>query len=251
MQMLRKRLLLAGGAVIAVAATLSFVACGDTTTAQQPNGNNNNQQGIKVDGQGMASAQPDIAGLRLGVSVLADSVAEARTQAAESMDAIIQSLRDNGVDEDDIQTQQLQIAPEYDFRDGERLLRGFRVTNIVSAKVRDIDATSQVVDDAVAAGGNDVRIDSIAFTIDDPSQLETEARREAVEDARSRAETLADAAGVSVGDPIAITESISPAPRPVFLERIAADAAQEAPETPIQPGELDVVVNVSVTWSIE
>lgn len=245
--MLKKRLILAGGAVLAVAATLSFAACSETTTAQQDR--TSQTEGITVAGMGKATAEPDLAQLRLGVSVLAPSVAEARQQAANSMQQIIDSLKNNGVEDDDIQTEQLHIAPEYDFRDGEQILRGFRVQNIVSAKVREIDTTSKVVDDAVAAGGNNVTIQSIAFSIDDPSELATQARQQAVEDARAKAETLADAAGVSVGDPIAITEGggQGPVPMPFAADR----AAQEGASTPIQPGELDVVVNVSVTWAIE
>ena len=101
----------------------------------------------------------------------------------------------------------------------------------------------------MTAGGNDTTIQGITFTIDDPEDLREKAREEAVADARRKAETLAKASGVSVGNPITISEtSYSP---PIYYGRgeLAPAAADVA--TPIEPGELDVVISVSVTFEIK
>lgn len=231
--------------LVAVAAT-----CGDTTTHVDTNGSGNN--GIVVSGEGKATGKPDIARISLGVSKLAATVEQARNEAAASLDAMIQTLRNNGIAKDDIQTEQFNISPEYDYNNGKQKLNGFRVTNLVSAKLRDINKTSKVVDDAVSAGGDNAQVQGISFTIDKPEDLQRKARENAVSDAEAKAQTLASATGVSVGSPISISET-SGSPGPVYYNRAtaASDAAAPVPSTPIEPGTLDVVINVSVTWSIK
>jgi hypothetical protein len=237
---------------VGAAATLSVLAvgCGDRTTRVET-GTGQMQTGISVTGNGKVTGKPDVAKLTLGVSAEADTVEKARTQAAASLDAMIKSLKDNGIAEKDIQTQQFNIEPQYDYNEGKQRLRGFRVTNIVTATLRDINKTSQAVDDAVRAGGNDTQIQGLSFTIDNPEDLKKQAREKAVADARAKAETLAKSAGVSVGDAITISEtSYSP---PVFDQFAGKGVAapETAPSTPIQPGELDVTVDVSITWQIK
>ena len=242
-------------AFVSLAGAALFVAtvaatCGDTTTRIENTGDNQ-QTGITVSGEGKATGKPDVAMITLGVSRLADTVDAARNGAATSLDAMIKSMTANGVEKDDIQTQQFNISPEYDYTNGKQLLKGFRVTNVVTAKLRDINQTSKVVDDAITAGGNDVQVQNIAFTIDNPEDLKKQAREAAVADAKAKAQTLASATGVSVGEPISISETATNIP-PIAYDRALAGAAQEAvPATPIEPGTQDVTVTVSVTWSIK
>ena len=232
-------------------APLALVAavCGDTTTRIE-NPGAGQQTGITVGGEGTAQGKPDVALITLGVTALAPTVGEARDRAAASLDAMLKSVKSGGVAEKDIQTTQLSINPEYNYDNGNQTLRGFRVTNTVSIKVREINKTGDVVDGAVTAGGNDTTIQGITFTIDDPEQLREKAREAAVADARRRAETLAKASGVSVGSPISITEtSYNP---PIYSARDAlAPSTGGEVATPIQPGELDVVISVSVTFEIK
>ncbi|MDE3096117.1 MAG: SIMPL domain-containing protein [Chloroflexota bacterium] len=248
--MKRGRLAIIG--VLGAAAFLTFGAAtcgafGSTTTTVQTTPNQ--PSGISVSGEGKVTGKPDLARLQLGVSVLRDTVAAARDQAATSLTAITKALRADGVADKDIQTLQLNISPEYDYTNGRQLLKGFRVTNVLSVKVRDINNTSKVVDDAVNAGGNDTQIQSIAFTIDKPADLQRQAREAAVADAKAKAQTLASASGVSLGSVTAISESGGVKPVQYSGADLAARAGA-APATPIQPGELDVSVNVNVTWAI-
>ena len=241
-------------AFISLAAAALFVAtvaatCGNTTTRVENTGANQ-PTGITVSGEGKATGKPDVAMITLGVSRLENTVDAARNGAATSLDAMIKSMTGNGVSKDDIKTQQFNISPEYDFSNGKQTLKGFRVTNTVTAKVRDINTTSKVVDDAITAGGNDVQVQNIAFTIDNPDDLKKQAREAAVADAKARAQTLASASGVSIGDPISISESSAVSPIPFDTARSAAGAGA-APATPIEPGTQDVTVNVSITWSIK
>src|SRR4030042_730257 len=142
--------------------------------------------GISVSGEGKVSGAPDVAVLTLGVSALAPTVKDARDQAATAMNGVVDSIKGNGVDDKDIQTTQFSIYPEYDYRGDTQELRGFRVTNIVTVKIRNIDNTSKVIDDAVAAGGDLTGIQGLDFTIDDPSELRDEARPRAGEAAQPK-----------------------------------------------------------------
>ena len=246
-----KRFAIFGALGAAVMLSMVAATCGDTTIRTE--GNSPPTNGISVSGNGKSTGKPDLAQIQLGVSSIAPTVQEARDKASTALDAMIKTLKSNGVAEKDIQTQQFSISPEYDYRDNQQLLRGFRVNNVVTVKVRDINKTSKVVDDAVNAGGNETQIQGIFFTIDNPDELKTQAREKAVADAKAKAETLARAAGVQVGDAITISEGgYSP---PIYDARQSFNAVSApdtgGPATPIQPGELDVSVDVSVTFAIK
>jgi len=206
--------------------------------------------GVSVGGEGKVSGAPDIAVLTLGVSALAPSVKDARDQAATAMKGIVDSIKGNGVDAKDIQTTQLSIQPEYTWRDSNQVLTGYRVTNIVTAKLRNIDNTSKVIDDAAAAGGDLTQIQGISFTIDDPAKLRDEARQEAVADAKAKAQRLAELSGVGLGKVMSISETFTAPPVPLAQGALIAPATGPGPTT-IETGQMDVVVTVQVVYAIE
>ena len=208
--------------------------------------------GISVTGTGTVTVMPDIAILQLGVEVTSDSVGDARDEAAEAMDRVRESLAEHDVDDDDIRTTSFNIFPQYDFRSEQRRLIGFTVNNQVSITVREIDDAGEILDDAIRAGGDSIRVSSISFSIDDPESAMDEARAAAVVDARNRAETLASAAGVSVGRPLTITESggFFP-PSPIFRTESLAFQDGGGFDTAIAPGEQDINVTVSVIFELD
>jgi uncharacterized protein len=206
--------------------------------------------GISVGGEGKVSGAPDIAVLTLGVSALAPSVKDARDQAASAMNGIVDSIKGNGVDAKDIQTTQLSIQPEYNYRDNNQELSGYRVTNTVTAKLRNIDNTNKVIDDAVAAGGDLTQIQGISFTIDDPAKLRDEARQKAVADAKAKAQRLAELSGVGLGKVMSISETFTAPPVTLARDTLMAPATGPGPTT-IETGEMDVVVTVQVLYAIE
>jgi uncharacterized protein YggE len=213
--------------------------------------NNSQAQGISVSGEGRASAAPDMAVLSLGVSAKAATVKAANSQAQEGISDLLDSLEDNGVQEKDIQTSQFSIYPEYDYRNDEQVLTGYRVSHMLQVKVRDIDKAGDVIDDAVEAGGDLLQVQSISFTIDDTTALRSEARTEAVADAQAKAEELATLAGVSLGEPTYITESVSTPSSQPYYDRTYGIAMEEASVTEISTGELEVIVSVYITYTIE
>ncbi len=244
---MRKQIAFLSIAGLLVLGLLSAACEGDKVTVA-------NQQaeslGITVSGEGKVSGAPDVAVLTLGVSALAPSVKDARDQAATAMKGVTDSIKGNGVDEKDIQSSQFSIYPEYDYRNDTQELRGYRVTNIVTVKIRDIDNTSKIIDDATAAGGDLTQVQGINFTIDDPDELRDQAREEAVKDAKAKAERLADLAGVKLGNPISIHEYTS-SPPVAYRDVGMGGDMEAAPSTPIEPGELEVILSVDVVYAIE
>jgi uncharacterized protein len=202
---------------------------------------------ISVTGQGTASATPDILSIDVGVSVLRSSVSDAIAVASRQADAVMDTLLGSGISRDDIKTIDYSIAPEYSWKDDTETLEGYRVTNLVRVRLRAIDRAGEVLDAVAAAGGDEVRIQNLEFTLDDPDRVREEARQEAWKDAEDRASQLADLAGVALGDPQSIDESSSFTP-PIPLYQ--ADVAL-AKSTPIAAGQLEVTVTVKVEFSID
>ena len=206
---------------------------------------------VRVSGTGIVAGDPDVIALSIGVSVERDSVKQARTEAAEAMAGVIESLKGNGLLDTDIQTQHFSIHQRFDYTKGRREFRGYSVTNTVSAKIRDLDTVGNVIDDAAEAGGDLVEINSIRFTIEDPTKLQMQARIAAMQNAEAKAQTLATEGGVTLGKPISISESGDfYEPYPASLEFAFADDAAGA-ATPIQSGQLQITVTVNVIYEIE
>ena len=227
---------------------LLAVACTTENVEVQPS---TQLHGIRVTGSGEASGEPDLAVLDLGVSAEARTVESARDTAADAMNDVLDALKDDGVADEDVQTRRFRIEPEYEFPDGRRVLIGFRVTNVVQVKVRDLDRVGEVIDDVAGAGRDLVQVQSLRFSIEDPDALKAEARKEAVADARAKAESLAELAGVKLGKPISINESTGfAAPRLLGAIPEMAGGLGGAP-TPIEPGEMEVSVTVDVLYAID
>ena len=205
---------------------------------------------IHVAGSGSVVTEPDIATLNLGVSVERETVAEAREEAAIAMAAVIEALKANNIAENDLQTANFSIYPQYDYTDNGRVLRGYRVDNTVRAKVRELESLSDIIDTAAEAGGDVVIVNAIRFTIEDPTALQNEARALAVKNAQAKAETLAAASGVTLGKPVSITEVTSDGSTAVVAES-AALAADARSSTPVSPGELTIIVSVTIVYEIQ
>ena len=206
---------------------------------------------VRVTGTGTVAGDPDVVVLSIGVLVERDSVKQARTDAAEAMAGVIESLKGNGLLDEDIQTQHFSIQQRFDYIKGRREFRGYSVTNTVSAKIRDLNIVGNVIDNAAEAGGDLVQINSIQFTIEDPTTLKMQARVAAMQDAQAKAQTLATEGDVTLGKPISISESGDfYVPRAANLEFAFADDAA-AVDTPIQSGQLRISVTVNVIYEIE
>jgi len=204
-----------------------------------------------VMGEGEAAVAPDLALMSLTVMREAASAREALTANNQAMAEVIAAMKSAGIKERDLQTAGIQINPRYNYTnkpDGsqEAELVAYQVTNTLSVRIRDIDKTGDILDKAVSLGVN--QGGGISFTNEDPAAAVTEARKKAVANAVAKAKTLAEAAGVSIGRVLEITDqNIAPPPMPINAK--AFDAAGAA--VPVQAGENSYAVQVTVTFELK
>lgn len=210
--------------------------------------------GLWVTAEGKVTAAPDIALLDVGVEVQKINVSEAQKQAADSMSKVMSVLKGKGIADKDIQTQQYSIYPvrNWDDKRQQDYLVGYRVTNTVTVKIRKIDDVGSVIDAVSGAAGDDIRINNISFSIDDPVPYYKAAREKAVQYAMEKAKQIADTSGIKLGKPIYIQES-TPYYQPIMRNVMTAamEAAPAPAPTSISSGELEVTVNIQMVYGID
>lgn len=208
---------------------------------------------ITISGEGVVTSRPDIARMQIGVMTEARDVVEAQRQNTEKTNAIIDSFSSFGIEEKDIKTSNYQIYPRYDYNDGRQILRGYQITQTVSIKIRDLSKVGDVLARAGQLGAN--QVDGITFDIDDPAQLEREAREKAILDAGEKAKALARSLGVRLGSVVGFSEGgSSGVPMPMYrsyAEDMAMGSAESVPSPSIQSGSYDITKNVNIVFEIK
>ena len=201
--------------------------------------------GITARGTGTVTATPDVVTVTLGVQTDGSSAREALDANTGAATALLDVLRGAGVDPADLRTSDLSVYPSYG--DDGRRITGYQVTNRVEAVLRDLAGAGALIDAAAGAVGDAVRVDGLAFSVDDDSAARATARGDAVRRAVAQAQEMAEAAGVALGPLLSVTElPTTPAPQPFAA---AADAALQA-AVPLQPGTQDIEVAVDVVHAI-
>jgi hypothetical protein len=200
---------------------------------------------ISVTGEAMISVPPDLAEVEAGVNSDAKTARAASDANNTTMGQLLLALKAAGIDARDIQTSRLSLQPQNaPNHTGPSAIVGYRASNRVTVRLRDVTKVATTIDMLVGAGAND--IDGVNFMVSQASKLLDDARTQAVADARRKAEIYAKAAGVTLGAPLNISEGGSPGPMP-FRKMAAAPMAT----TPIAQGEEMLSVTVNVTWAIK
>jgi uncharacterized protein YggE len=203
---------------------------------------------ITVSGTGRVNAAPDTALLTLGVESQAPTLGAATADAARRMSAVVARIKAMGVADADITTVSFSVDPRMAPSDPARReepprIIGYHVTNLAQVAVRKLPDAGPILDAAVAAGANAVR--GIRFMLADPASAQSRARAAAVADALARARELAAAAGLKLGQVLAIRDTGGAPPIPVRGMALRAEA------TPIEPGQLEVIVSVELQQAIQ
>jgi uncharacterized protein YggE len=200
---------------------------------------------ISVTGEANVSVAPDQAQIDGGVSSDAKTAREASDANNAAMGKVLLALKGAGIEEKDYQTSRLSLQPQYaPNRAGPSPVVGYRASNRVTVKIRDVTKVANVIDVLVGAGDTD--IGGIHFSVTQASKYLDEAREKAVADARRKAELYAKAAGATLGEAISITEE--GAPTPIFRGKMATPMAASAP---VAQGEETLSVTVHVSWAIK
>ena len=200
---------------------------------------------ISVTGEATVSVPPDQAQIDGGVTTDAKTAREASDANNAAMGKVLLALKVAGIDEKDYQTSRLSLQPQYaPNHNGPSPVVGYRASNRVTVRIRDVTKVASMIDVLVGAGAND--IGGINFVVSQASKLLDDARTNAIADARRKAEIYAKAAGVTLGEPLSISEES--AASPVFRSnKMAVGMAA----TPVAQGEETLSISVSVSWAIK
>jgi len=258
-----RRKLLTGICLVLAVIAVSAVGCGGVTPPSAPKAESwsgffsQQTTGIWVSGTGEVTVTPDIASLEVGIEAQEASVSQAMDKAAEAMDRVMEALAENDVAEKDIRTQRFRIRQRtsWDDQRQQEVIIGYRVTNEVITKIRDIEKVGGIIDAVVAAGGDYTRIDDLNFYVDDPTPYYEEAREKAMADAEAKAKHLADLSDAKLGKITYVSEgAVSPTVREMVIEMPPMPAPAPTPSIqlpPISPGETEIRLSVQVAYSIE
>jgi uncharacterized protein len=201
-----------------------------------------------VSAEGKVQGRPDMATVNLGVQTEAPTAQAAVQANAQRMTALLAALRRAGVAERDIQTSNVSVNPQQQYRENQPpLTTGYQANNTVSAKIRNIDNVGRVIDASVGAGGNTVN--GVYFSYQDPDTQLDAARRNAIQEARRRAGIYAQALNMQIARIVAVQEGGGYSP-PVPMPMMRMEAQANAAPTPVQPGEIETTANVSVTFEL-
>ena len=199
---------------------------------------------VTVVGEGEVQGTPDLLTANVSMEFVAADVTGAMGQSNDRQQAVINALVDAGIERKDINTTQVSLQPQ--FGPDSVAIVGYRASNSLDVKIRDLSAASQALALIVSTGGDATRINSVNYSIEDDSQLIRDARSRAFEDARSRAEQYAGLSGRDLGDVISISEGAGSSPPlpPVPMPRAAMEAV------PLEPGQQSVGFSVTVVWEL-
>ena len=255
----RVTLLLAVG-IIAITLVISAIIFANSNIYIKNLGSSLVQNGmlvntVTVSGDGKVYAKPDMASLTVSVSELANTSQEALNNANTKINSVIEKLKSNSIAEEDIQTSQLNIYPEYDYTSGGSILRGQRASISLTVKVKSLDdkatKAAKVIDDVSTV--SNVSISSINFDIENKTSLFTSARELAFNKAKQKAEELSKLSGTKLLAPVSISDATYDVSTPSPMLNYASDAVKSGAEgaTSIQTGQLEVSINLNVVFGIE
>lgn len=223
-------------------------------TSQNSFADENKPATISLSGTGSVSIAPDMAIVSFGVVKEAKTARLALDENNKAMASVLTAMEENGIDKKDLQTSGFNIQPKYFYpkrkSNGEQPspeITGYRVSNNLTIRIRELEKAGEILDLSVTLGINSGG--NIQFTNEDTSSVLKEARSKAVTDAVEKAQTLAQAANVELGDILNISENAS-RPRPIAIAQARSLSVQEDTSVPIASGENTYQVTVQMSWEI-
>jgi len=244
-----RRMLVPTGAAAVVGVIVTTLIVGNGSgPVRAANGDASAPNTVSVSGLGRVTGTPDVLRLSMGVQRTGSNVNEALNLANGDIKKITDVLHRHGVADKDIQTSNLSINPHW-VKDNQ--IDGYDVAESLTVQLRKLNDAGATISDAAAAGGNNTRIDSVSFDIEDNQQLIEAARTAAFADAKTKAEQYAKLAGRSLGKVSQVSESTdtAPSPMPYYSAKSAAGAAADS-AVPVSAGSQQVSVTSSVVWEL-
>jgi len=205
-------------------------------------------QGLTAVGHAELKLKPDIAVINLGVVTQSRDQADAVRTNATRAAAVISALKGAGIAEKDIQTQFYGVQPQYDYTAQPPVLTGYQVTNSLQVTVRDLAKTGQVIDKITQVGAN--QINGISFDLADRTKAQGDALVMAVVMAKGKATGMAQAAGVTLGRLLSLTEGTVAPVQPVFVATMRAEARAAQATTPVEAQQIVITADATAVYAI-
>jgi uncharacterized protein YggE len=205
---------------------------------------------FSVSGEGKEVVVPNIAEIRIGVISEGKDLTELQKENSEKMNKIINFLKEKGIDEKDIQTENYSVSPKYDYSKSPYRIVGYTISQDLKVKIRDLSKIGEVLSQTVNYGANNVSGPN--FTVDDKEVYIEKAREKAIKDAKEKAEKIAKTAGFKLGKIVSIIESSPYEPYPVMLKEMGVGGESLPVVQPqIQSGSQEIKVQVNITFEIK
>lgn len=207
---------------------------------------------ISVSGEGKVYAKPDVAVVNLGITTQGNTTADAIKTNTNNMNAVIQAVKDSGVDEKDITSTTYNLSPLYNYTEAAgRTFEGYTLDQNIEVKIRDFTKIGDILSKATAKGAN--LANDLQFTIDNPDQFKAEARAKAIEKAKANAQNIAKVSGISLGKLINVYESYNSYPMAYGNKAmgLGGGTAEAAPTPTIQPGQQEINVTINLTYQVK
>ncbi len=240
-----------GGLLIAFVALLIVQKAHDLQVTFQ---NQKPVNTISVSGEGKVTAVPDLATVNIGVLSQGTTAVEVKNQNNDKVNKVIAFIKQQGISDKDISTSQFSFYPQQDYNNGTPKITGYQGNQTVTVKIRGVDknqdALNKILDGSVNNGANE--INGVNLSVENPSDLQNEARKLAIADAKKKAQELAAEAGLNLGKVVSISESNSgyPVPMPYALGMGGgADVKSAAPN--IQPGSQEITEAITVVFEVK
>ncbi|MDI3211891.1 SIMPL domain-containing protein [Arthrobacter sp. AL12] len=203
---------------------------------------------ISVTGSGNAEAAPDLMTLSIGVECRREEVGAAYGEAGRVSAAITAALRGYNVADPDITTSGLNVRAEVNWQEGRgQVVSGYLASSVLSVRLRELGASNEVIAAAVAAGGNDVRLNGLELGFADPAAVTARAREAAWQDALTTAGHFASLAGASLGIVVSLTQQTG---YPVPIPAVKMQRAAAVESLTVEAGESSISATVNVVWEL-
>lgn len=200
-----------------------------------------------VMGEGKVSISPDMAVVTVGVQTTGNTVKTTQDDLNRRINAVSEAVKKLGIADADIQTSNYSIYPNYDFQAPNQRITGYNASSNLIIKIKDLDKTNDVIDTATAQGANTVS--GVTFDVENKEKAQNEARQQAVDDARKKAQEAARIAGFTLGKVVNYSENFGGGGYP--LPFMARDVVGESVKTQVEPGSQEIIVNVSLSFEIQ
>jgi len=204
---------------------------------------------INVSGEGKVKVAPDQALISISIETKGTKAEEVKRENDKKMDAILKFIKKSNIASEDFQTQRISLNPNYDY---EKKKYNYIATQSVQILLKDLSKYDTLMEGLVNEGIN--RIDNVEFKSSKMLQLQSDARKLAIKDAKAKAEDFVSVLGQKVGKAILISDnsqSYIPQPRMYAMKSMSMDKAESAPRETLAIGEIEIITNVSVSFSLE